>query len=271
MVCALLPPRCLCLPKWLRSRLLAASAIPYGKTGRLAMQDGLFRIVKRPVSHGRMAGGLSPVGLGHGPSGPTAWSCSRQATSRFSAHRPRPPPGAWRVGPRPWVSCCGCTMPNALYGMATDGLRGSETVVSVFAFGFAATSLLTVQPCCRLASAGHAEPYAEAATGVRVKACAFAFVANALSDGDRLRQEASGSQPAGFCLPAAAPSGRCPRAGVGLRLCVAAAVAVARCRLAPCREQGCRQQGACRLCGWSHCRRVLMMAAKIAKTPDSAK
>lgn len=89
--------------------------------------------------------------------------------------------------------------------------------------------------------------------------------------GHRLRREASGSQPAGFCLPAAAPRGRCPRAGVGLRLCVAAAVAVARCRLAPCREQGCRQQGACRLCAWSHCRRVLMMAAKIAKTPDSAK
>lgn len=36
--------------------------------------------------------------------------------------------------------------------------------------------------------------------------------------GHRLRQEASGSRPAGFCLPAAAPSGRCPRAGVGLRL-----------------------------------------------------
>lgn len=161
-------------------------------------------------------------------------------------------------------------MPNALYGMATDGLRGSETVVSVFAFGFAGTSLLTVQPCCRLASAGHAGPYAEAATCVRVKACAFAFVENALSDGASAAAR-SLRQPAGFCLPAAAPSGRCPRAGVGLRLCVAAAVAVARCRLAPCREQGCRQQGACRLCGWSHCRRVLMMAAKIAKTPDSAK
>lgn len=200
MVCALLPPRCLCLPKWLRPRLLAASAIPYGKTGRLALQDGLFRIVKRPVSHGRMAGGLSPVGLVHGPSGPTAWSCSRQATSRFSAHRPRPPPGAWRVGPRPWVSCCGCTMPNALYGMATDGLRGSETVVSVFAFGFAATSLLTLQPCCRLASAGHAGPYAEAATGVRVKACAFAFVENALSDGASAAAR-SLRQPAGRFLP----------------------------------------------------------------------
>lgn len=162
-------------------------------------------------------------------------------------------------------------MPNALYGMATDGLRGSETVVSVFAFGFAGTSLLTVQPCCRLASAGHAGPYAEAATCVRVKACAFAFVEKPCLMGHRLRQEASGSRPAGFCLPAAAPSGRCPRAGVGLRLCVAAAVAVARCRLAPCREQGCREQGACRLCAWSHCRRVLMMAAKIAKTPDSAK
>ena len=43
---------------------MAASAIPYGKTGRLALQDGLFRIVKRPVSHGRMAGGLSPGGGG---------------------------------------------------------------------------------------------------------------------------------------------------------------------------------------------------------------
>lgn len=160
-----------------------------------------------------MAGGLSPVGLVHGPSGPTAWSCSRQATSRFSAHRPRPPPGAWRVGPRPWVSCCGCTMPNALYGMATDGLRGSETVVSVFAFGFAATSLLTVQPCCRLASAGHAGPYAEAATCVRVKACAFAFVEKPCLMGHRLRQEASGSRPAGFCLPAAAPLRAMPPCG----------------------------------------------------------
>lgn len=147
-----------------------------------------------------MAGGLSPVGLVHWPSGPTAWSCSRQATSRFSAHRPRPPPGAWRVGPRPWVSCCGCTMPNALYGMATDGLRGSETVVSVFAFGFAGTSLLTLQPCCRLASAGHAGPYAEAATGVRVKACAFAFVANALSDGASAAAR-NLRQPAGRFLP----------------------------------------------------------------------
>lgn len=162
-------------------------------------------------------------------------------------------------------------MPNALYGMATDGLRGSETVVSVFAFGFAATSLLTVQPCCRLASAGHAGPYAKAATCVRVKACAFAFVENALSDGASAAAR-SLRQPAGRFLPTCRrPLRAMPRAGVGLRLCAAAAVAVARCRLAPCREQGCREQGACRLCDWSHCRRVLMMAAKIAKTPDSAK
>lgn len=88
----------------------------------------------------------------------------------------------------------------ALYGMATDGLRGSETVVSVFAFGFAGTSLLTLQPCCRLASAGHAGPYAEAATGVRVKACAFAFVENALSDGASAASR-SLRQPAGRFLP----------------------------------------------------------------------
>lgn len=218
-----------------------------------------------------MAGGLSPVGLVHGPSGPTAWSCSRQATSRFSAHRPRPPPGAWRVGPRPWVSCCGCTMPNALYGMATDGLRGSETVVSVFAFGFAGISS---SPCSlvaalpRLATLSLMQRQQPVCASRRVHLLLWK---TPCLMGHRLRQEASGSRPAGFCLPAAAPSGRCPRAGVGLRLCVAAAVAVARCRLAPCREQGCRQHGACRLCGWSHCRRVLMMAAKIAKTPDSAK
>lgn len=225
-----------------------AEAEAVGRQCHSIRQNRPSCIARRPVSHCETTRFAWPHGWRPVTGRLRAWAVwpncvVMQPPSHFPfhAHRPRPPPGAWRVGPRPWVSCCGCTMPNALYGMATDGLRGSETVVSVFAFGFAATSLLTLQPCCRLASAGHAGPYAEAATGVRVKACAFAFVANALSDGDRLRQEASGSQPAGFCLPAAAPSGRCPRAGVGLRLCVAAAVAVARCRLAPCREQGCRQ------------------------------
>lgn len=184
-----------------------AEAEAVGRQCHFIRQNRPSCVARRPVSHCETTRFAWPHGWWPVPGRLSAWAVRPNcvimqppATSRFSAHRPRPPPGAWHVGPRPWVSCCGCTMPNALYGMATDGLRGSETVVSVFAFGFAATSLLTVQPCCRLASAGHAGPYAEAATCVRVKACAFAFVENALSDGASAAAR-SLRQPAGRFLP----------------------------------------------------------------------
>ena len=233
-----------------------AEAEAVGRQCHSIRQNRPSCIARRPVSHCETTRFAWPHGWRPVTGRLRAWAVRpncvvMQPPSHFPfhAHRPRPPPGAWRVGPRPWVSCCGCTMPNALYGMATDGLRGSETVVSVFAFGFAATSLLTVQPCCRLPRLATLSLMQRLQPVCASRRVHLLLWQTPCLMGHRLRQEASGSQPAGFCLPAAAPSGRCPRAGVGLRLCVAAAVAVARCRLAPCREQGCSQQGACRLCG----------------------